>query len=105
MGRLRKPAIVPQAFSLLPPLLKPHEWAGVVRAFEFSPQQGRIVEQILLGKRDKQIAAELGLSTWTVRTHLTKIFVRLGVSDRAELLLRIFRLVRESGGNSHRNNM
>jgi DNA-binding NarL/FixJ family response regulator len=104
VGRHRKSKYTSQAFALLPPLLTGPEWGYVVRVFEFTPQQSRIVEQILLGKRDKKIAAELDISIWTVRSHLTKIFVRLSVSDRSELLLRIFHLVREKPGSPHRRN-
>jgi DNA-binding NarL/FixJ family response regulator len=93
VGRHRKTAA--QSVAQLPSLLTPREWKQVVRIFGLPPQQARVVEQILLGKRDKQIAVELGLSTWTVRSHLTRTFVRLGVRDRSELLLRIFRVVRE----------
>jgi DNA-binding NarL/FixJ family response regulator len=51
----------------------------------------RIVELILRGMMDKQIAQTLGLSVSTVRTHLGRIFTRLSVADRVELILHIFK--------------
>jgi DNA-binding CsgD family transcriptional regulator len=45
---------------------------------------------ILEGKGYKQIVALLGMSMSTVRTHLGRIFSRLGVGDRVGLLLHVF---------------
>lgn len=67
-------------------------WRTVAKSLELSPQQTRIVELILQGKQDKQIAAELSLSVSTVRTYLTRIFDRTQTSDRLILVLRIFAL-------------
>ena len=47
----------------------------------------------LEGRRDKQIAAELGLSTYGVRCHLRNLFSTLGACNPAEAL----RLAREIG--------
>lgn len=65
-------------------------WAEVATVLELSPQQTRIVELLLRGRRDKQIARELQLTVPTVRTYLGRIFARLGVQDRIELILRVF---------------
>ena len=64
-------------------------------ALHLSPKQARIVGLILEGKRDKQIAATLKMSISTVRTHLGRIFIRLGVADRVELLVHVFGRFRE----------
>ena len=42
----------------------------------------------LAGRRDKQIAVELGLSAHGVRYHLRKLFAKLGARNRAEALRR-----------------
>jgi len=70
--------------------LTPQEWKRVAELLKLSPQQVRIVGAILAGMKDKQIARALGLSVPTVRTHLGRIFARLGVADRVELILRVF---------------
>lgn len=67
-------------------------WRQITRSMELSPQQARIVCLILCGKRDKQIAAELGLGVPTVRTYLSRVFERAKVEDRVELILRVFEL-------------
>jgi DNA-binding CsgD family transcriptional regulator len=80
---------------LAKPALTTKEWARVVKALRLSPQQGRIIELILQAKRDKEIALSLGVNVWTVRTHLTRMFTRLGVADRVELLLLVFAAARD----------
>lgn len=61
----------------------------VIKSLKLSPQQVKIVELLLEGKRDKEIVLELGLSKHTVRTYLQRIFTRLGVTDRMGLVLKI----------------
>jgi DNA-binding NarL/FixJ family response regulator len=80
-------------FNLFP--LTPQEWDYASRALMLTRQQTRIVEQLLHGRQDKQIADELRLSRATVRTHLTRLFARLGVLDRLQLVLRVLACVRE----------
>ncbi len=77
-----------------PPPLSAAEWDIVVAALRLSPQQAKVVALILQGMRDKQIAAALGINIWTVRTHLTRIFARLGIGDRVELVVRVFVILR-----------
>ena len=48
----------------------------------------REVLQRLGGQRDKQIAAELGLSAYGVRYHIRKLFTKLGARNRAEAVRR-----------------
>ena len=88
MGRPRTPA--GDRESRHSKLLSPGECAEVVRPLSLPPRQAGIVALILQGKRDKQIAALLGLRRTTVRTYLSRVFVRLGVADRMELVLCIF---------------
>jgi len=88
MGRPRTPAAGHE--WVVPRLLDAEECDRAARALDLPPQQARIVSLILQGKRDKQIAAAMGLQRPTVRTHLARIFSRLGVADRMELVLRVF---------------
>ncbi len=70
-------------------------WQSVAKQLALSPQQTRIVELILCGLQDKDIAAELSLTIPTVRTYLSRIFDRTGVSDRLALVLHIFAIVQQ----------
>ena len=80
----------------LPPLpLDEILWQEIATQLALSPQQARIVELILRGQRDKEIAETLGLSFSTVRTYLQRIFQRSNVTDRVGLVLHIFALSQE----------
>lgn len=48
-------------------------------------QQARIIEAIISGSSNKDIANDLSLSERTVKYHLTRIFAKFGVSSRMEL--------------------
>lgn len=78
-----------QPAELLKPSGEAFDWLPALAALGLSRQQQRVVALILDGKGDKQIAAALGISFHTVRTHLKRIFARLGVGDRVELVLRV----------------
>lgn len=59
--------------------------------------------------KNREIAERLQLSEHTVRNHLFRIFERLGISNRAELILYMYKqtpfvasansLLRQTGGN------
>lgn len=51
-----------------------------------TPREQQVLEKIAEGRSNKQIAAELGLGTRTVKEHFTSIFRKLGVQDRTEAL-------------------
>ncbi|MFM0052537.1 response regulator transcription factor [Caballeronia grimmiae] len=48
----------------------------------------QIATLVALGRANKQIAAELHISEWTVSSHLRRIFSKLGVRSRAALAYR-----------------
>jgi DNA-binding NarL/FixJ family response regulator len=74
----------------LPAFLSPDAWQHIVTELQLSPQQARIVALILQGKQDKEIAAELHLNRYTIRTYLRRVFDRSELDDRMALVLRIF---------------
>jgi DNA-binding NarL/FixJ family response regulator len=49
------------------------------------PRQQEITALICLGYTNRQIAASLGLSPETVKSHVRRLFSRFGVSSRAEI--------------------
>jgi len=86
MGRQRK---LSRRNSPASPILDAGQLNEIVQSLRLSRQQAKIVELILQGRKDKQIAVDLGLSVHTVRTYLKRTFERLGVDDRFDLLLQI----------------
>jgi DNA-binding NarL/FixJ family response regulator len=50
-------------------------------------REHEIVEKVAQGMTNKEIAAQLGISEKTVKTHLSNIFAKLKISRRLQLLL------------------
>ena len=55
----------------------------------FSPREREIARMVAIGHPNKTIAAVLEISSWTVCTHLRRIFAKLGVSSRAAMVARM----------------
>jgi DNA-binding NarL/FixJ family response regulator len=66
-----------QAASLLSPRNQPR----------LSPKEMAIISCITQGKRNKEIAFQLGTTEQVIKNYLRKIYDKLGVSDRLELAL------------------
>ncbi len=49
-------------------------------------REGQIATFVAQGNSNKQIASQLSISEWTVSTHLRRIFVKLGVDNRAAMV-------------------
>ncbi|MGA2886944.1 MAG: response regulator transcription factor [Terracidiphilus sp.] len=66
-----------QAASLVSPRTQP----------KLSPKEMAIITCITQGKRNKEIAFQLGTTEQVIKNYLRKIYDKLGVSDRLELAL------------------
>lgn len=53
-----------------------------------SPRECEICLAMMKGNSDKEIASQLGISYWTVRTHVQQIFAKTGAINRRELMAR-----------------
>src|ERR1035438_2779214 len=51
---------------------------------ELTPREFDVLEQIVHGKSNKEIATELGISEATVKTHINSLLGKLGVTDRTQ---------------------
>jgi DNA-binding CsgD family transcriptional regulator len=56
---------------------------------EFSETERQIVELVIAGRRNREVATELSLSPNTVAWNLSKIYRKLGVRSRTELAARL----------------
>ena len=56
-----------------------------------SPREMQIARLVAEGYTNRLIGRELDISSWTVSTHLRRIFAKLGVSSRAEMVAQILR--------------
>src|ERR1700730_4908571 len=65
----------------------PIKYAPVERcALSLSPGEREIVRMVALGRQNKVIAGVLNISSWTVCTHLRRIFAKLGVTSGADMV-------------------
>ncbi len=53
---------------------------------QLTPQEMQIVRHVAEGTTNKAVAAQLFISPRTVAYHLRNVFVKLGISSRAELI-------------------
>ena len=54
-----------------------------------TPRERHIVELLVSGRTTRQIAADAGLTVSTVNTYLKRVFAKLGVHSRVELVARV----------------
>jgi len=54
-----------------------------------SPREQEIVRMVAQGHSNKIIADVLSISSWTVCTHLRRIFAKVGVGSRAAMVARL----------------
>jgi DNA-binding CsgD family transcriptional regulator len=66
-------------------LIAQHE-APQSRPVALSPREQEIARMVAEGYPNKTIAAVLDISSWTVSTHLRRIFAKLGVHTRAAMV-------------------
>jgi DNA-binding CsgD family transcriptional regulator len=64
--------------------------ASAARRWRLTPRQTSVLELVLAGLGNKQIAQRLGIVEGTVELHLTAIFRRARVNSRAELTARVW---------------
>lgn len=55
-----------------------------------SPREMQIARLVARGATNRAIASALDISSWTVSTHLRRVFAKLGVSNRAEMVNQLF---------------
>ncbi len=61
---------------------------GAEEGDELTPQELQVAQQVAEGKANKEVAAALFLSPKTVEFHLSRIYRKLGIGSRAELIVR-----------------
>ena len=59
---------------------------------ELSPREKEIVRMVAQGHPNKVIADVLNISSWTVCTHLRRVFAKLGVGSRAAMVARLLEI-------------
>ena len=62
------------------------------KRIQLSPREQEIVRMVAKGHPNKVIADVLNISSWTVCTHLRRIFAKLGVGSRAAMVAQLLDL-------------
>jgi DNA-binding CsgD family transcriptional regulator len=68
----------------------PAEIARVARQWSLSPKQRLVIAELVMGKRNKEIAEALGCAEVTVEYHLSAIRKKTGLGGRAALIARFW---------------
>ena len=71
-------------------LLSGAEWRSIARRLSLSSREIEVVQGIFDGEKVASIALSLGISYHTVNTHVERLYQKLGVGNRCQLLTRIF---------------
>ncbi len=69
--------------SHIPPAIA-ERLAERMGAQDLTPREFDVLEQIVFGKSNREIAAELEVSEATVKTHINSLLGKLGVTDRTQ---------------------
>ena len=73
--------------------------------YHLSPREQEIVRLVAEGLPNKCISAVLEISSWTVATHLRRIFAKLGVNSRAAMVAKLFEGKASAHTTSNRNKL
>ena len=69
--------------SYIPPAIA-QRLAERIGTEELTPRESDVLEQIVHGKNNREIATELVISETTVKTHINRLLGKLGVTDRTQ---------------------
>lgn len=61
-----------------------------------SPREEEVLELIILGKTNKDIASALFISEHTVKNHLSRIFNKMDVTDRSQIIALVYKRIFDS---------
>jgi two-component system, NarL family, nitrate/nitrite response regulator NarL len=79
----------------------PTRWGGTSDLSLLSKREQDVVRCVADGLSNREIARQLKLTEHTVKNYLFRVFNKLGVSSRVELVLYAFRLAQSSPPSSH----
>lgn len=65
------------------------QWDFIQKLYHFSPREMDVVKLITRGNTNQQMAADLKITTGTIKVHLRNIFGKTGTRRKIKLLLRL----------------
>jgi DNA-binding CsgD family transcriptional regulator len=66
------------------------EWAAISKSLGLSPREFELTQAVVDDMTESDMARELGISTHTVHTFLKRLYRKLGVASRVQLVVRVF---------------
>jgi DNA-binding CsgD family transcriptional regulator len=70
-------------------LLSEADWGEVARALGLSVREQQTVRGVFDNRTERALAVDLGIAACTVHTHLERLYRKLGVTTRVQLVLRV----------------
>ncbi len=70
-------------------LLSTGTWPSLAQSLRLSPRELQIVKGVFADHKEQSIADDLGISPHTVGTYLQRIYVKLRVASRPQLIVRV----------------
>lgn len=67
-------------------------WKYLQKCYRFSNRELQILKLLLAGLDNERIAKRLRIRYNTVRAHFGHIYKRVGVQDKAELIIQLFKI-------------
>lgn len=80
---LFKPDILQRALSVQAAKPSKKQANALAGGIELTPRELEVLQAAATGERNKEIALRLGISSRTVKAHLTSVYNKLGVDSRA----------------------
>ena len=80
---LFKPDVVQRALSIQATSPSPRQTSPSSDPIQLTPRELEVLQAAATGERNKEIAVRLGISSRTVKAHLTSVYNKLGVDSRA----------------------
>lgn len=70
-------------------MFRDEEWARLRQELHLSPREMQVVRLIFADDKEEAIAGELGISPSTVHTYIERLYRKLGVRDRVQMVVRV----------------
>lgn len=80
------------------------DWLLITQEMDLSPRQLEIIRCLVDGLDEAAAAERLGISPHTVHTHMNRLYQKVGVKSRCELVVKVLLLVIAAAGASRRPN-
>jgi DNA-binding CsgD family transcriptional regulator len=75
--------------SLSESLFTEEDWCQIASSLSVSPRELQIIQGIFEDKKEAAIARQLGISPHTVHTYLERIYHKLAVNSRVQVVVRV----------------